>query len=100
MSLDDIKQIFVPGRNGVLMKMDDDEETRFVYEVWFEYTRTAMMEIREGRLLAVKNYATTPDISHYSILETVSTLPVHYALGTSPDGYPGFVMEAARNVSL
>ena len=24
---------------------------------------------------------------------------MHYALGDNPDGYPGFVMEAARNAS-
>jgi len=94
-----VGQIFVPDRSGVLMKMDEDEETRFIFETWFEYTRKAMMEIREGRLLAVKNYASEQTQAHYSILETVSTLPVHYALGTNPEGYPGFVMEAARNVS-
>ena len=95
-----IGQIFVPDRAGVLMKMDEDEETRFIFETWFEYTRKAMIEIREGRLLAVKNYASEQTQAHYSILETVSTLPVHYALGTNPEGYPGFVMEAARNVSI
>jgi hypothetical protein len=47
----------------------------------------------------VSNFATTENESHYSILEVVSIMPVHYALGESPGGYPGFVMEAARNIA-
>jgi len=34
---------------------------------------------------------------HYSILEITGVLPIHYALGTDTSGYPGFIVEAARN---
>src|SRR5205807_2090818 len=54
---------------------------------------------KEGTLLAVRNFATNQDETHFSILQVASVRPVHYALGESPTGYPGFVMEAARNIA-
>src|SRR5947209_19703863 len=81
------------------MSMQDKEQTRYQYEVWFEYTRRTMSEVKEGTLLAVRNFATNQDETHFSILQVASVRPVHYALGESPTGYPGFVMEAARNIA-
>jgi len=86
-------------RTGVLMKIEEDEHSRYRFEVWFEYTRRAMNEIREGTMLAVPNYATTRDEKHYSILEVTALKPIHYAIGENPDGYPGFVLEAAKNAA-
>jgi hypothetical protein len=94
-----IDRIFVPDRIGRLMKMQEHEQTRFQFEIWFEYTRQTMTELREGTLVAVKNFASDQNETHYSILEIVSIMPIHYALGESPEGYPGFVMEAARNIA-
>jgi hypothetical protein len=79
--------------------MEENEQTRFQFEVWFEYTRQIMTELREGTLLAVKNFATNRSETHYTILEIVSIMPIHYALGEKTEGYPGFVMEAARNIA-
>jgi hypothetical protein len=86
-------------RTGVLMKLEESEHSRYEFEVWFEYTRRAMNDIREGTMLAVPNYATTADESHYSILEVTALKPIHYAIGEDPTGFPGFVMEAAKNAA-
>lgn len=95
----EVQEIFIRDRIARLMRMEESEQTRYQFEVWFEYTRQTMAELREGTLLAVRNFATTERESRYSILEVVSIMPVHYALGESPSGYPGFVMEAARNIA-
>lgn len=95
----DIQEIFMRDRVARLMRIAENEQTRFQFEVWFEYTRQTMMDLREGTLLAVRNFATRETETHYSILEVVSIMPVHYALGESLNGYPGFVMEAARNIA-
>lgn len=92
-------ELFEPNRLGRLMKIEENEYTRYQFEVWFEYTRQAMMELKEGTLLAAKNFDSNGEESHYSILELISIKPVHYALGDNIDGYPGFVMEAAKNIS-
>lgn len=99
MGIQDIRELFIPNRIGRLMKMEENEQTRYQYEVWFEYTRQTMIELKEGTLLAVKNFATDRNATHYSVLEIISIMPVHYALGGSLEGYPGFIMEAARNLA-
>src|SRR6266516_3567231 len=86
-------------RTGILMKLEENEHSRYEFEVWFEYTRLAMNDIKEGTMLAVPNYATTKDETHYSIIEVTSIKPIHYAIGENPTGFPGFVMEAARNAA-
>lgn len=93
------EELFEKNRSGRLMKIQDNEFNRYQFEVWFEYTRQSMMQLREGTLLAAKNFACDTSATHYSILELTSIKPIHYALGTGTDGYPGFVMEAARNIS-
>ena len=92
-------QLFEKDRIGRLMRIQDDPFTRFQFEIWFEYTRQSMVHLKEGTFLAAKNFASNDDTSHYSVLELTSIKPIHYALGTNPDGYPGFVMEAAKNIS-
>jgi hypothetical protein len=99
MPIQDIRELFIPNRIGRLMKMQENQQTRYQYEIWFEYTRQTMTELKEGTLLAVQNFATNRDETHYSVLEVVSIMPIHYALGESPEGYPGFVMEAAKNIA-
>ena len=81
------------------MRLEEHELSRYEFEIWFEYTRTAMGQVREGAMVAVPNFASEGEIRHLSILEIVGLKPVHYALGDSPEGYPGFVMEAARNAA-
>lgn len=99
MAISNVVDPFVRQRNGVLMKMDANPQTQYTYRIWFEYTRQTMMDIKEGRFLIAKNYATEQSQEHYTILQVISSQPVHYALGTNPDGYPGFLMETARNIS-
>ncbi len=88
---------FVTGLEGTLIRVQEDPEARYEFEIWFDYTRQAMNLIREGALLAVPNFASNHAESHRSILEVVSILPLHYGLGDNPQGYPGFVVEAARS---
>jgi len=87
-------------REGVLMKLTENEHSRYEFEVWFEYTRKAMNDIREGTMLVVPNYATTSKERHLSVLEVTSIKPIHYAIGENPEGFPGFVLEAAKNAAL
>ena len=88
---------FVPNLTGTLIRLEEDESSRFRFEIWFDYTKQAMNLIREGAMLAVPNFASNNYEQHLSILEVVSILPMHYALGDDPRGYPGFVVEAARS---
>jgi hypothetical protein len=91
---------FVKGLTGTLISLREDEDTRFAFEIWFDYTRQAMNQIREGAMLSVANFASNGSEQHLSILEIVTILPIHYALGDERDtkGFPGFVVEAARNI--
>jgi len=93
------EELFEKNRSGRLMKIEDSEFTRYQFEIWFEYTRQSMITLKEGTLLAAKNFSSDEKGTHYSILELTSIKPIHYALGNNIDGYPGFVMEAARNIS-
>ena len=89
--------MFLQNISGILMKIEEDPTTRYHFEVWFDYTRHAINLLSEGSMVAVPNFASDDLITHYSILEIVGILPMHYALGSDTSGYPGFVVEAARN---
>jgi hypothetical protein len=88
---------FVPGMNGTLIGLEEDENSRFRFEIWFDYTRQNINLVREGAMLAILNFASTPQLQCLSILEVVTILPMHYGLGKDTSGYPGFVIEAARS---
>jgi hypothetical protein len=89
--------MFVPNLTGILMRIEEDPTTRYHFEVWFDYTRHAIKTLAEGSMVAIPNFAGDDVDVHYSILEITGVLPIHYALGTDTSGYPGFVVEAARN---
>jgi hypothetical protein len=89
--------MFVPNLAGVLMKVEEDPTTRYCFEVWFDYTRRIINTLAEGSMVAIPNFAGNDTEVHYSILEVTGVLPIHYALGTDTSGYPGFIVEAARN---
>ena len=91
--------MFVTDMEGTLMEIEESAETRVRYKVWFDYTRRAINEIQDGTLLAIPNFATHNSTKHYSVLEVTTILPTHYALQGGTDGYPGFVVEAARSAS-
>lgn len=92
--------MFVTNISGTLMKISENPDTRYEFEIWFDYTKRAINLIREGAMVAVSNFATNNTETHMSILEIVSILPMHYALGSDISGYPGFVVEAAHNACL
>lgn len=86
---------------GRLIFLEPDEKTRFVFTIWFDYTRLLVNRLREGDLVAVQNFSTSNSEIHWSILQITSTLPTHYALGPTKNdvsGYPGYIMEAAGNL--
>lgn len=91
--------MFVQELEGTLMEVAEVPDTRYRYIVWFDYTRRAINEIQEGTLLAVPNFASNGGTRHYSVLEVASLLPTHYALQAGTNGYPGFVVEAARSAA-
>lgn len=89
------------GVQGRLIFLQPDERTRFNFTIWFDYTRVLMNDLKEGDLVAVSNFATDGNSTHWSVLEMVSILPVHYALGSRPEdlrGFPGYIMAAAGNL--
>ena len=86
---------------GRLIFLEPDEKTKFVFTIWFDYTRILVNKLREGDLVAVQNFSTNSTEIHWSILQITSTLPTHYALGPTKNdvsGYPGYIMEAAGNL--
>jgi hypothetical protein len=91
--------VFEQARKGQLMRLEEHELTRYVFEIWFPYTRQAMNEIRVGTMLAVRNFATDNSTSRYSVMEITQVRPMHYAIGEHPSGFPPFVMDAARSAA-
>jgi len=87
---------------GRLLWAEPDPNTRFKYTIWFDYTRRLVNELHDGDLVVVPNFATDSNGIRYSILQLVTVMPMHYALGTDIKdlkGYPGFVMQAAKSAS-
>lgn len=85
---------------GTLMRLEEDPQSRFTFEIWFNYTKKGMNQIKEGTMIAVPNFASSDKTTRQSILEITSILPMHYAMGKDTGGYPGFVVEAAQNAAL
>lgn len=85
---------------GILIGLEEDQNARFRFEIWFDYTRRGINLVREGAMVAVLNFASSSQEQHFSILEIVTILPMHYGLGTDSSGFPGFVVEAARSAAL
>ena len=91
--------MFLDNLHGILMDIKDSEDSQYEYQVWFPYTKKSINTIREGSLIAVKNFASNDAESYNSVLQITSVLPMHYALGKDRSGYPAFVEEAAISVS-
>jgi hypothetical protein len=85
---------------GTLVGIRPDENTRYIYEIWFPYTLKYINKIKEGIFLAVKNFASNESEIHYSILEVAYIHPYHYAVSNiSGNPYPQFAEQAIRNAS-
>lgn len=54
--------------SGTLMNMDKSNQTGMKFVIWFPFIRSHMMTIREGSLVAVKNFSSSRDADHYSVL--------------------------------
>lgn len=94
-------EIFKGEYTGRLMSSRSDEKTGMKYVVWFDYTRELMNNLQEGDLVCVPNF-NMGEGKCYSILKINQIMPTHYAYsgdGDSMEGYPGFLMEAAKNLS-
>ncbi|EAZ87998.1 helicase HerA domain-containing protein, partial [Crocosphaera chwakensis] len=89
--------MFITDLKGILINLKEDNQTRYQCEIWFDYTRKYMEQIREGAFLAAPNFSSNSHGYRYTILEVVSILPIHYGLGENVKGYPGFVKEAAKS---
>lgn len=84
---------------GTLMDIKKSDQTKLGFVVWFPFVRNHMGRIREGSLIAVKNFASTDEEDRYSVMRITSIMPRHYAMMAGKDGYPGFVEEAAMSAS-
>lgn len=85
---------------GTLMRIEEDPESRYRFEIWFDYTRQIMNTVSEGAMVAVPNFYLDPEDRKrewLSVLEISTLLPVHYAISQNPAGFPGFLIEAARS---
>jgi hypothetical protein len=87
---------------GTLMSVEEDPNSRYRFEVWFDYTRETMNTVSEGAMIAVPNFFLDPSDKRQewsSVLEISTLLPVHYAIAQSLSGFPGFLEEAARSAA-
>lgn len=85
---------------GVVVSMEEEAFAGYLYTIWFPYTRKNVRKIREGMFFAVKNFQSDDIRQIFGILEAVSVLPQHYALGSSREverAFPGFFLEAAKS---
>ena len=86
---------------GILVKIEPNENTRYLYEIWFPYTLDYINRIKEGRFLIVQNFTNPKEGYHYSILEITYIEPIHYAVhNISKADYPEFVEEAMHHASI
>jgi len=89
---------------GTVVALETGDASGYTFHIWFPYTRGFMGVVREGNLVAVRNFSSNSETKCFSILELSSVIPVHYALGSSPSdterAFPGFVVEAAKSARV
>lgn len=99
---------------GILLGIEPDPNSGYRAAVWFEYTRYLFNEIREGSLIAVRNFSDRlrnrdgspadsrdPMYEEYSVLQIDQVHPWHYAIqGGGERGYPGFTVAAAESARV
>ena len=83
---------------GTLMRIEEDPNSRYHYEIWFDYTREIINTISEGAMAVVPNFYIDNERKEWmSVLEISTILPVHYAIPENQSGYPGFLTVAAES---
>ena len=85
---------------GTLMSVEEDPNSRYRFEIWFDYTREIMNTLSEGAMVAVPNFYLDRGNRRRewaSVLEISNMLPIHYAIAQNQTGFPGFLVEAARS---
>jgi hypothetical protein len=48
-------ELFKEEPTGVLVSLDEDTQSGYLYNVWFPYTRSNISQIQEGSFIAEKN---------------------------------------------
>jgi hypothetical protein len=99
-----------PWSRGILLGLEPDQNTGYRATIWFEYTRALFNAIREGSLVAVRNFCDRAQVGHdaaaardaafeeYSILQIDQVHPWHYAIqGPGERGYPAFTVASAES---
>ncbi len=87
---------------GTLMRIEEDPNSRYRFEIWFDYTRETMNTVSEGAMVAIPNFFLDPSDKKQewsSVVEISTLLPVHYAIAQNQSGFPGFLEEAARSAA-
>ncbi|HZT69267.1 MAG TPA: DUF87 domain-containing protein [Terriglobia bacterium] len=87
---------------GTLMTIEEDPNSRYRFEIWFDYTRETMNTVSEGAMVAIPNFYLDPEDRNQewsSVVEISTLLPVHYAIAQNHSGFPGFLEEAARSAA-
>jgi uncharacterized protein len=86
------------GARAVLVRVRPDEQGRFQFELWTQYTRAGLNQMQVGDLVAVENYSPPSGaVRTYSILTLSEVLPTHFA-AQGTDAYPGHVFESMQSI--
>lgn len=87
------------GARSALVKMIPDDQGRFQFELWSQYTRLGLDGLQVGDLVAVENYTPTEKngANTYSVLTLNQVYPIHFA-AQGTDAYPGHIFESMRSI--
>ncbi|MHA1222315.1 MAG: ATP-binding protein [Candidatus Heimdallarchaeaceae archaeon] len=88
--------------SGRLMRVSTEGYER-CFDVWFDYTKELMNEIKDGDLISVDTFyynKENKEVRKEAILRLSNLLPIHYAMPQDLTGYPAFVSESVSSASL
>lgn len=86
------------GASSALIAITPDNQGRFIYDLWSQYTRLGLDGIQVGDMVGVENYTPTQNGEKiYSVLAISQVFPVHYA-AQGVDAYPGHVFESMKSI--
>lgn len=86
------------GARSALVEMTPDDQGRFQFELWSQYTRLGLDGLQVGDLVAVENYTPTENGRNtYSVLTLNQVYPIHFA-AQGTDAYPGHIFESMRSI--